>query len=104
MIGRNQATGWWASLALRAGQFAVPAVGLLLGFIAVAEKVRAFEDELARNLLAGRELGSGSMRPKVEAALDFVRAGGRRAVIAELGQGLAALQGNAGTTLERRSA
>src|SRR3954447_20627394 len=31
-------SAWWASLALRAGQFAVPAVGLLIGFIAVAEK------------------------------------------------------------------
>jgi carbamate kinase len=53
----------------------------------------------ADHLLAGHELGTGSMRPKVEAAADFVRAGGRRAVIAELGQGLAALRGDAGTTL-----
>jgi EAL domain-containing protein (putative c-di-GMP-specific phosphodiesterase class I) len=49
------AGAWWASLALRAGQFVVPAVGLLLGFIAVAEKVREFEDELAQSLLAERE-------------------------------------------------
>jgi EAL domain-containing protein (putative c-di-GMP-specific phosphodiesterase class I) len=49
------AGAWWASLALRAGQFAVPAVGLLLGFIAVAEKVREFEDELTQSLLAERE-------------------------------------------------
>jgi EAL domain-containing protein (putative c-di-GMP-specific phosphodiesterase class I) len=46
---------WWASLALRAGQFAVPAVGLLVGFIAVAEKLREFEDELTANLVAERE-------------------------------------------------
>ena len=46
---------WWASLALRAGQFAVPAVGLLIGFIAVAEKLREFEDELTANLVAERE-------------------------------------------------
>jgi EAL domain-containing protein (putative c-di-GMP-specific phosphodiesterase class I) len=46
---------WWASLALRAGQFAVPAVGLLIGFIAVAEKLREFEEELASNLIAERE-------------------------------------------------
>src|SRR3954468_19500403 len=46
---------WWASLALRAGQFAVPAVGLLLGFIAVSEKLRDFQDELTRNLVAERE-------------------------------------------------
>jgi EAL domain-containing protein (putative c-di-GMP-specific phosphodiesterase class I) len=46
---------WWASIALRAGQFAVPAVGLLVGFIAVAEKLREFEDELAASLVAERE-------------------------------------------------
>jgi EAL domain-containing protein (putative c-di-GMP-specific phosphodiesterase class I) len=46
---------WWASLALRAGQFAVPAVGLLLGFIAVAEKLREFEEELTANLVNERE-------------------------------------------------
>jgi hypothetical protein len=46
---------WWASLALRVGQFAVPAVGLLVGFIAVAEKLREFEDELTANLVAERE-------------------------------------------------
>ena len=48
------AGAWWASLALRAGQFAVPAVGLLLGFIAVAEKLRDFEGELAESLAAER--------------------------------------------------
>jgi carbamate kinase len=53
----------------------------------------------ADQLLQGTELGTGSMRPKVEAAADFVRAGGERAVIAELAHGLAALQGEAGTTL-----
>lgn len=53
----------------------------------------------ADHLLAGKELGTGSMRPKVEAAADFIRAGGERAIIAELASGLAALQGRAGTTL-----
>lgn len=53
----------------------------------------------ADQLLQGTELGTGSMRPKVEAAADFVRAGGERAIIAELAHGLAALQGEAGTTL-----
>jgi EAL domain-containing protein (putative c-di-GMP-specific phosphodiesterase class I) len=51
------AGAWWASLALRAGQFAVPAVGLLIGFIAVADKLREFEDELTANLFAERERG-----------------------------------------------
>jgi carbamate kinase len=55
----------------------------------------------AEQLLAGTELGTGSMRPKVEAAAAFVRAGGERAVIAELAQGLAALRGESGTTITK---
>ena len=50
-------------------------------------------------LLAADALGTGSMGPKVEAAADFIREGGRYAVIAELSQGLAALAGEAGTTI-----
>jgi carbamate kinase len=53
----------------------------------------------AERLLASGELGVGNMRPKVEAAADFVRAGGQRAVIAELAGGLPALRGETGTTL-----
>jgi len=44
-------------------------------------------------------LGKGSMEPKVEAAAAFVRRGGQRAVIARLEDGLAALQGKAGTSI-----
>jgi carbamate kinase len=51
-------------------------------------------------LLQGDELGKGSMAPKVEAALSFVKAGGRKAMIARLDQGLDALNGIAGTTIE----
>ncbi len=53
----------------------------------------------ADDLLAGAGLGTGSMRPKVEAAVGFVRGGGRRAIIAELAHGLAALSGETGTTI-----
>src|SRR3989442_498872 len=59
----------------------------------------------ADHLLAGKELGTGSMRPKVEAAAAFVRvdggagARGHRAIIAELAQGLAAVHGEGGTNL-----
>jgi carbamate kinase len=53
----------------------------------------------AERLLAGEGLGRGSMRPKVEAGVKFVRAGGRRAVIAHLGEGPAALRGETGTTI-----
>lgn len=55
----------------------------------------------ARRLLAGPELrgGTGSMRPKVEAAADFVAAGGQRAIIAALEDGPAAVEGRAGTEI-----
>jgi carbamate kinase len=52
-------------------------------------------DELMRT----SELGTGSMAPKVEAAADFVRRGGRRAVIARLDQGREAVAGEAGTEI-----
>lgn len=42
---------------------------------------------------------SGSMGPKVEAAIKFVEAGGERAVISSLGMGRKALLGKAGTTI-----
>jgi carbamate kinase len=55
----------------------------------------------ADRLLAGGELGTGNMRPKVEAAAEFVRTGGSRATIAALREGLAALAGDAGTTITK---
>jgi carbamate kinase len=65
------------------------------------ERVRRLSLAEAEHLLAGKELGTGSMRPKVEAAAAFVRQGGERAVIAELSQGLAALEGAVGTTITK---
>ncbi|HXM37218.1 MAG TPA: carbamate kinase [Gemmatimonadales bacterium] len=65
------------------------------------EAIRRLSLAQADHLLAGKELGAGSMRPKVEAAADFVRAGGERAIIAELAHGLAALRGDAGTTIAK---
>lgn len=53
----------------------------------------------ARQLAGSGALGAGSMRPKVEAALHFVEAGGDRAIIAALEDGPAALAGEAGTTI-----
>jgi len=61
--------------------------------------IRRMDLAEAEALLSGDELGVGSMRPKVEAAADFVRGGGRRAVIAALERGLAALLGETGTTI-----
>jgi carbamate kinase len=64
---------------------------------ALLSKLRVDEAEA---LLRTDELGQGSMAPKVEAALSFVRAGGSKAIIARLDQGLEALNGQAGTTIE----
>jgi len=63
------------------------------------QPIRRMRVAEATALLAGKELGEGSMRPKVEAAAEFVRHGGQRAIIAALAQGLAALHGEAGTTV-----
>lgn len=53
----------------------------------------------ATALLAQDEFGEGSMRPKIEAAIDFVANGGLRACIARLDQGLEAVRGMAGTSI-----
>jgi carbamate kinase len=47
--------------------------------------------------------GKGSMAPKVDAALNFLAGGGRRAVIAHLEQAAAALAGTAGTQVTSTS-
>jgi carbamate kinase len=64
------------------------------------ELLRRLTVREAKELLEGSELGKGSMRPKVEAAVAFLEAGGRRAHIARLDQGLAAVKGEAGTIIE----
>ncbi len=60
----------------------------------VMRRLRAVE---ADALLASGSLGRGSMAPKVEAAVGFVRTGGERAVIAALDRGLDAVLGGCGT-------
>jgi EAL domain-containing protein (putative c-di-GMP-specific phosphodiesterase class I) len=46
---------WWASLTLRAGQFAIPSVGLVMGFVGLADKLREFQLEIEANFEADRE-------------------------------------------------
>ena len=53
-------------------------------------------DEARRRLEAG-EFEAGSMQPKVEAAVQFVEGGGKRAIITSLDKGPLALSGGAGT-------
>jgi carbamate kinase len=64
-----------------------------------AAPIRRMTAGEAETLLRAGQFADGSMRPKVEAAIAFVRGGGARAVIAELGSGLAAMRGETGTTI-----
>ena len=64
-----------------------------------AAPIRRMTIAEAETLLAAGQFADGSMRPKVEAAIAFVRGGGARAVIAALGSGLAAIRGETGTTI-----
>ena len=61
---------------------------------------RLTPEEARRRLEAG-EFGTGSMRPKVEASVEFVEGGGKQAVIAALQDGPRALEGRAGSTISR---
>jgi len=53
----------------------------------------------AGDLLKGGEFGAGSMGPKVQAAIDFLEAGGRRVMIGDLDDAPAVLRGEAGTEI-----
>jgi carbamate kinase len=61
--------------------------------------LRELSVEEADALLAAGEFGEGSMGPKIEAAVSFIRHGGERAIIGRLDQGLKAVQGEAGTAI-----
>ncbi|NIM51797.1 MAG: carbamate kinase, partial [Gemmatimonadales bacterium] len=64
-----------------------------------AKRIEHLSLKGAEALLGTDQLGSGSMGPKVEAAVRFLEGGGRRVLIARLDQGLAALRGEAGTEI-----
>jgi carbamate kinase len=55
----------------------------------------------AKELLAEGEFGAGSMGPKVQAAIDFLEHGGERAVIGDLENAPALLDGSGGTSVVR---
>ncbi|NLM69394.1 MAG: carbamate kinase [Firmicutes bacterium] len=56
--------------------------------------------ETERYLSEG-QFGTGSMAPKIQAALDFVKAGGKRAIITSLTEVNEAVKGRAGTVITR---
>lgn len=63
------------------------------------EQIRKLTVPEAQQLLDSGEFGKGSMGPKVEAAVAFVRNGGETAYIARLDKGLEAVQHRAGTAI-----
>jgi carbamate kinase len=64
-----------------------------------AEFLERLSIDEARVFLEAGQLGEGSMRPKVEAAIRFLESGGERAVIAALAKAPEAIEGHAGTQL-----
>lgn len=60
-------------------------------------------EEAEKHLLAG-EFAEGSMRPKIEACIAFVRNGGKKAVICSIENIEKALEGRAGTTIHAQAA
>jgi carbamate kinase len=66
-----------------------------------AKPIRQLSVAQAEQMAASGALDDGGMKPKVEAAADFVRRGGKRAIIARLSEGPAALRGETGTTITR---
>ena len=64
-----------------------------------AAPIRRLSVRDAEAMVRSGALGTGSMRPKVEAAISFVASGGARATIAALRDGPAAIRGEAGTSI-----
>jgi len=66
-----------------------------------ARPIRRMSVRRAEELMATGGLDEGGMKPKVEAAAEFARTTGGRAIIAQLSDGPAALRGEIGTTITR---
>ena len=78
----------------------VPAVAIRFGKPDQTDLGEVTADELEQYAADG-QFGAGSMLPKVQAAVEFVRsAPGRRAIITSLDLGLEALDGRAGTRIK----
>ncbi|QDX40248.1 carbamate kinase [Salarchaeum sp. JOR-1] len=63
------------------------------------QPIRDASVEGMRDLLDAGEFEAGSMRPKVDACLDFLDAGGERAIITTIDGAAAAVDGDAGTRI-----
>ena len=76
----------------------VPKVAIRFGKPDQQELDRMTLAEARHHLQAG-EFPPGSMRPKIEAAIQFLEGGGRKVVITDLAHVLEATSGRAGTTI-----
>jgi len=65
------------------------------------QKLRAITAAEAKNHIADGQFSEGSMKPKIEAALDFLKSGGTLVTITDPEHLLAALDGEAGTRIIR---
>jgi carbamate kinase len=63
------------------------------------EEIERMPADEAAELLKAGEFGTGSMGPKIQAAIDFLEAGGKRVMIGDLDEAPAILRGEAGTTI-----
>ena len=94
--------------ALLAAQLGADTLLLLTGVERVAVDFgtpqQRFLDRLtaaeARELAAQGQFPPGSMGPKIQAALDYLEAGGKRVVITSLERAFEAIEGRAGTCIE----
>jgi carbamate kinase len=55
----------------------------------------------AKKLLSGGEFYEGSMKPKIESAIDFLNSGGKKVTIANPGHLIAAVEGKSGTRITK---
>jgi carbamate kinase len=76
----------------------VPAVALNYGTPEQTDLRQMSTKEAKRYLKAG-QFAAGSMRPKVEAAIQFIHKKGRRAVITSVEEIITAVKGKAGTEI-----
>ncbi|MFB6185814.1 MAG: carbamate kinase [Halobacteriaceae archaeon] len=63
------------------------------------EKIASMTPKEAKNLLKAGEFGEGTMAPKIEASINYVRETDNRAIITSINKAKQALMGNAGTII-----
>jgi carbamate kinase len=63
------------------------------------QPIRTLTMEAAIGYLSAGQFGEGSMKPKIESAVEFIARGGKNAVITDIPHLEAALDGRAGTTI-----